>query len=1206
MKCKNCKTKLKSNQKFCPECCAEVKVKKMSKKERALITCVCCLVLIISGTIGGLFFYKNNSPNISDSDSNYIAFEAGFTDVKVTDKKSALEAIASVADVIGIYNAQDELQCEYENSVRDSRYYRFQQYYNDIPVYGKTLSLAVNNNEVSALVSNYEPIDIELEYNISEKEAKQLLKEEFSVDDTDIISYGKYIYEQENSYMFLTPIKTYDDNWIVGIAFVSGKNKSVKTLSTTYYSNSIEYNQRLNGQKDEQYFDVYRNNNSYYLNDTNRQIYGYETESDNYWLLFSKVKDAKPISWNKSETLNKPSAVDAVANVKKSYDYYDLEHNYKSPNGNGTCIINVVDGFGFSNDNKYMYDNASSGSHIDEDGNNYTQINIGKKIVSEKYTMSAYLDVIAHEYTHAVVYYTAMLGGNRASESLNEAYSDIMGEVIENYTTNKNDWIIGNSIRNIPKTKMKSISKYNDKKDAHENAQIIDYVAYLMNNGCDGSKTTIEMKSLGELWFNSLFLLPSDASFAQCRNAVELSARMMLKNNQLSEEQYRTVVTAFDTVGIDNSAYSYKYKVKNDFDLKVLSSQKTDNVNFNLKIYKPSGTALFNIIDSVKKSELVLKENSLYGNKQIHLDDGVYLLEITDLDKNNVNSKPIITKIIVDGNSENVVDEVTVYTDFSDITTVVLNKDEKDENLALIPGKYVFSSGAGAWSTELNINDDFTFSGMYHDSELGLIGEKNPNGTVIICEFTGEFSKPEKVDNYTYKLPVKSISLKNEDGYVYYDDGIKYECVGEPYGFDGCREFYLYIKGRQTSDLSEEFLGWIYDYNENAGKLLYNCIRNPQTDVCFVKNESDEENISLEKYIPLIKEAIESQKSAYGDGYGALYDIDGNGINELIMVYTQITNNFPCKVCSVYTLVNDSVVSLIDKKELFVEAGGPSGSLRIVKQGDKVYIAITSENGETGGESIHRGGSWELFSFEGESVKCDVNVSYEYASTWNDDKKENEVEYSKSSATKNGKKINFYEYEDWRDNLETLLVINAYDNLDDTEFENVMTLTDLLSFLTDKSTKTTLDDTVRYSVSWQESYKVTLKDYGTNNKCQYALYDIDKNGIPELILRKDNSKYSIYTYDKNKVVYIGDEYWFYENGLYCHDKGLAVYDGGMGRLHIEYVYLYVLCDSKLVRKEKIISTESSSFEELYELLKTYKQIPFVQISDMSLFDSNNN
>ena len=141
-----------------------------------------------------------------------------------------------------------------------------------------------------------------------------------------------------------------------------------------------------------------------------------------------------------------------------------------------------------------------------------------------------------------------------------------------------------------------------------------------------------------------------------------------------------------------------------------------------------------------------------------------------------------------------------------------------------------------------------------------LTGEKNPNGTVIICEFTGTFSIPEKIDDYTYKLTVESINTKYDDGYVYYDNGIEYECVGEPYGFDGCQDFYLYIKGRQANDLSEDFLGWIYEYDENAGVLPCNCIRNPQTDVCFVKYESTEANDAkdMQSECTTVKESTEN------------------------------------------------------------------------------------------------------------------------------------------------------------------------------------------------------------------------------------------------------------------------------------------------------------------------------------------------------------
>ena len=165
MKCKNCNTEITENQKFCPECGAEIKPKKtLSKKAQAFIACVCCLALIISGTIGGLYFY-NNANSMNSSDSNYIALESGFTDIKVTDEESALEAISTVADVIGIENVEKELKISSTNTVDSDTYYRFQQYYNDIPVYGSTIVISADKDgNATALVSNYKFCQFEYNY----------------------------------------------------------------------------------------------------------------------------------------------------------------------------------------------------------------------------------------------------------------------------------------------------------------------------------------------------------------------------------------------------------------------------------------------------------------------------------------------------------------------------------------------------------------------------------------------------------------------------------------------------------------------------------------------------------------------------------------------------------------------------------------------------------------------------------------------------------------------------------------------------------------------------------------------------------------------------------------------------------------------------------------------------------------------------------
>ena len=46
------------------------------------------------------------------------------------------------------------------------------------------------------------------------------------------------------------------------------------------------------------------------------------------------------------------------------------------------------------------------------------------------------------------------------------------------------------------------------------------------------------------------------------------------------------------------------------------------------------------------------------------------------------------------------------------------------------PMTYIFTSGVGAWETELTLYADGTFTGQFHDSNMGETGYGYPNGTV--------------------------------------------------------------------------------------------------------------------------------------------------------------------------------------------------------------------------------------------------------------------------------------------------------------------------------------------------------------------------------------------------------------------------------------------------------------------------------------------
>ena len=58
-----------------------------------------------------------------------------------------------------------------------------------------------------------------------------------------------------------------------------------------------------------------------------------------------------------------------------------------------------------------------------------------------------------------------------------------------------------------------------------------------------------------------------------------------------------------------------------------------------------------------------------------------------------------------------------------------------------------FSSGVGGWGTSLTLERDGTFSGQFHDSDMGAIGEDYPNGTVYLCHFPDGFRTLKKWTN---------------------------------------------------------------------------------------------------------------------------------------------------------------------------------------------------------------------------------------------------------------------------------------------------------------------------------------------------------------------------------------------------------------------------------------------------------------------------
>ena len=102
------------------------------------------------------------------------------------------------------------------------------------------------------------------------------------------------------------------------------------------------------------------------------------------------------------------------------------------------------------------------------------------------------------------------------------------------------------------------------------------------------------------------------------------------------------------------------------------------------------------------------------------------------------------------------------------------------------PLNMCFSSGAGAWSTELTLNPDGSFTGLFVDSDMGSDGDGFPNGTRYVCQFHGRFGTFAQLTDASWSLALEELVLDDERpiGTEELLDGFRYIYSG-PYGLDG-------------------------------------------------------------------------------------------------------------------------------------------------------------------------------------------------------------------------------------------------------------------------------------------------------------------------------------------------------------------------------------------------------------------------------------
>jgi Zn-dependent metalloprotease len=478
---------------------------------------------------------------MDDEDSIPSFIDGMYSNEKINNENDALDSLNDIKNLMGINDVNEEFDFYQKDSYDNNTFYRFQQYYNGIEVYGKTaVVVADSNRKASALSNDYEPgISITTEPTIAEEDAIAVVQNGIT-NAENVSSMGLRIYTIDTAPTLVYMISCsgiVDNTQFIGYVFVDAhlgyiidkENRSLEENISVQLINGINSN-------------VWKSSDdSYYMYDSQRNILAFNVERNSVStgtidsriinsIISAGGRNYNIINKRSVNGFNNDTENILYVNMARAYDYYRDNYNRESYDGDGSPILLTV--------------NAKIGSSFNNASaltlSNYTRIAYGAGY--DPYA----LDVVVHEYTHSVESTISGMRYRNESGALMEAYSDIMGEVVENDTT----WLHYTN-RNLANPNSKNMPSYykgtywytgtQDNGGVHTNNSVVCYAAYLMQQD-----KIIDMDRLGELWYRSLYYLDSTSNFADCRAAVIAAARDM----RMSNSEIGCIQNAFEQVGI--------------------------------------------------------------------------------------------------------------------------------------------------------------------------------------------------------------------------------------------------------------------------------------------------------------------------------------------------------------------------------------------------------------------------------------------------------------------------------------------------------------------------------------------------------------------------------------------------------------------------------------------------------------------------------
>lgn len=319
-----------------------------------------------------------------------------------------------------------------------------------------------------------------------------------------------------------------------------------------------------------------------------------------------------------------------------------------------------------------------------------------------------------------------------------------------------------------------------------QSQEIIESFVYLSN-------FLIQCRFRGE--YNIYSIIVSDAKLASVLNQ---------NNNEETKKLYNEKLN--NIISIQNVLNSINKNIEN-FESQIIGSWRINSE----KTMNENGVSMIDIFGTSYK----------YGSEMNINDDGTFSYDIGagvggdgtwTINSNQLTYDIVHTDDQAEENGIIMINNIDSSEPFLSMElngyTIIWEKSNAASLFESMPSNFAFASGVGAWSTELTLNSDGSFTGYYHDSEMGDSNDAYPDGTVYICNFTGKFTVPVQINDYTYSLKLESLQTEGNSGEEYYENNQRF-VYSEPYGLENANELLIYTPGSPISELPEDLTIWL-------------------------------------------------------------------------------------------------------------------------------------------------------------------------------------------------------------------------------------------------------------------------------------------------------------------------------------------------------------------------------------------------------------